>query len=468
MWLEDSIISLLNRLNRQREATPVGLKLGSAHDTGRDVVWPNGNQDQHLFSCGKTGSGKTTWLLHLASQLMDAGRPFVFFDYHGDATQQLLAMASRRQEASNRLVLLDLTDTKISPGLNLLEAMEGSDSEAFARSSELAAILRQRWHVEAFGARTEELLRNTLYTLAVNHYTLVEAPLLLTSKAFRAELVGTITQPEILDYWNERYEPLSDAMKGTFREPLLNKITGFLTEPACRHFLGQRESTFTFQNAIDSGGWVLINLAKGYLREHAHTLGNLIFARLQFEILARAAVPEHRRRLVTVFADEAQNLAENDLEVLLTEGRKFKVSLLVSCQFAGQLPKQLLGSLLAVGTHAFFQLSAADASTLAAELSVSAKARYHKELTLLSRGQAVVRIGAKTPVVIQVPRPSSHQVAPATTNVLRALSLDRYGRQRIAIETDIRRRRESHSAQTPQLIDNEHGPTDPTEGQSGW
>ena len=59
--------------------------------------------------------------------------------------------------------------------------------------------------------------------------------------------------------------------------------------------------------------WLIINLSKGKLRDHAHTLGNLVFAKLQFDVMARANLSEQNRPIFTIFCDEVQNLAENDL-----------------------------------------------------------------------------------------------------------------------------------------------------------
>src|SRR6185369_435400 len=128
----------------------------------------------------------------------------------------------------------------------------------------------------------------------------------------------------------------SDAMKGQFREPLLNKITAFLTEPATRHLLGQRRNTIDLSQAMRDGQWVLINLSKGRLGEHAHTLGNLLFAHIQFSVLARASLAADARRLFTVMCDEVQNLQENDLVTLLAEGRKFGLSLVTAGQYWAQ------------------------------------------------------------------------------------------------------------------------------------
>jgi hypothetical protein len=228
--------------------------------------------------------------------------------------------------------------------------------------------------------------------------------------------------------------------------------------------LGQQRSTLRFTDAVDSGQWVVVNLAKGKLREHAHTLGNLVFARLQFDILARANVAEHRRRLVTVFADEVQHLAENDLTTLLAEGRKFRVSLVTGHQFWEQLPRESRGAVLSAGAHVFFRLSSADAAALGSELSVAAKHRYHRELTQLARGRAIAGIGGAPPVAFTVPALPKVTTRSEDIEDLRSESVGRYARPRPDIEAEIRSRRQTPDA--PVLpATHTH---DPHEGQRDW
>jgi hypothetical protein len=403
---------------------------------------PEARRCEHLMMLGKTGVGKTHTVEYLANQHFQRGDGFAFFDYHGDATEHLLSLASRIPEAAERLVLVDPSDPLTSPGLNPLVVPELHDAGGFRVAAELTRILKQRWHMDAFGARTEELLRNTLYTLAVNRQTLIEAPILLTSRPFRQQLVGRLTNTDVMAYWQQRYEPLSEPMKAVFREPLLNKITGFVTDPVSRHLLGQTHGTIDFAQAMHEGHWVLINLAKGKLGEHAFTLGNLIFARLQFDIMARGRVPERERRVFSIFCDEVQNLAENDLITLLAEGRKFSIGLVTGNQFWLQAPTELRGALLSAGTHMLFRLSAADAKVLAAELSPTASRRYVEQLTSLPRGEAIVRIGWSAPERVRVPplsRPLSTNSA--AFRVFKAQVLARSSADRRRIEADIQRRR---------------------------
>jgi hypothetical protein len=303
--------------------------------------------------------------------------------------------------------------------------------------------------------------------LAANDLTLVEAPLLLTSSAFRARLMARIGSPDIAAYWRDRFEPLSEPMKASFREPLLNKMTGFLVEPAIRHLLGQRQGTIDFQSAMQQGAWVVVNLSKGILGEQAHTLANLVFAKLQFEVFGRTHIAPGQRRLFTIMVDEVQNLAENDLITLLTEGRKFGIGLITANQYWDQLPKALRGALLAAGTQMFFRVSHADASGLASELAANKRQQYVELLTTLPRGAAVVRIGAEPPVLVSIPagarrtRRTDH-----AAYVLRTLSVARYARRRDEIERDIRQRSAGPPPWTSTIQPTTHD--DPHEGQRDW
>jgi DNA helicase HerA-like ATPase len=215
------------------------------------------------------------------------------------------------------------------------------------------------------------------------------------------------------------------------------------------------------------GHWVLVNLSRGILREHSHTLGNLIFAKLQFDVFARSRIPMAARRLFSIICDEVQNLAENDLITLLTEGRKFGVGITTANQFWDQLPKTLRGALLAAGTQVFFRLSSADAGTLASELSVGGRQRMLRELTALSRGQAMVRVGAEAPQrMILAPPPASSRTRSAQVDALLALTVSRSMRSRTEIEHEIRRRHAVREQTTRVAEDNTHADTD--EAQREW
>jgi hypothetical protein len=430
-------------------------------------VWPDERLCEHAVVLGKTGSGKTFALLHLALAHMRSGRGLFFLDFHGDAAVELTALASLCPDAEGRFILFDPTNVQRSPGLNPLAVISREPGELFRRTSELAKILRARWGADNLGVRVEETLRNSLYVLAEQGLTLVDLPLLLSSDAVRARLLSNTGNADVRSFWIDRFGQLSDSMRRAYTEPTINKITEFIGDPAIRHILGQTENTVDFADAMQQGKWVVVNLAKGVLGERSYLLGNLLMAHLQAEVMARAKIPKAERNVCALILDEVQNLAENDVATFLSETRKFAISVCTASQYLLQIPPYLRGALLIAGTQMFFRLSAADAATLAPELSPTQRTRYVNELTALSRGEAVVRIGAEPPARIRVPPlPKLTEGDRRRARELASLSCDQYTRARTAIEADIRSRQQ-HLA--PADEPDEYPDEQPTnQGQRNW
>ena len=115
----------------------------------------------------------------------------------------------------------------------------------------------------------------------------------------------------------------------------------------------------------DGHSITIINLAKGRLGEQAITLGSLIFTALKNALFTR-----EKRTLFTLYCDEIQNLVAygTGIETVLSEARKFGVSVVSANQFLEQYPPEMRAAILSVATHVFFQLSSADASQIAQAL----------------------------------------------------------------------------------------------------
>ena len=333
--------------------------------TSRPLVWPHTRRPEHLAILGKTGTGKSSLLKHLATQDIRANHGFIYFDLHGDTTGFLLRLIAaeeiRRQvDLSTRVVVIEPGDPDYSIGLNVIER---GASQAFVQIGEFANILKQRWGLEHFGPRTEELLRNALFVLSDNDLTLVELGPLLINGAFRAACLHRVQNPEVRDYFKSRYDRASEAMQAIVRDAVLNKLTAFTADPAFRHIIGQQHSTFSLLNAVENGYWIFLNLDKGRLGEQASTLGSLFLAKIKNALFARK-----RHTLFSVYADEIQNLVTFDsgISTLFSEARKFSISVVSANQFLDQYPPQIRSAVLSVASHILFQLSSADADRMAA------------------------------------------------------------------------------------------------------
>jgi DNA helicase HerA-like ATPase len=120
---------------------------------------------------------------------------------------------------------------------------------------------------------------------------------------------------------------------------------------------------------MDEGKILLVNLAKGIIGEDTATLlGSLLVNRAGLAALSRADTPEARRRDFYLYLDEFQNFTTLSLANMLSELRKYRVSLTLSHQYLSQLDPKLRDAILGnVGTAIVFRIGGTDAEILSKE-----------------------------------------------------------------------------------------------------
>jgi len=398
---------------------------------------------EHIAILGKTGTGKSSILRSFCAQDIAADRGFVFFDLHGDATPYILrqvAMEERRTNANlaDKLIVIDPADEEWSVGLNILKASE--KTSIFVRIAEFAELLKSRWRLDALGSRTEEVLRNALHVLAVNDLTLLELGPLLVDPAFRAGCLAKISNSEIKEFFISRYDRVGESMRTVLREPILNKTSTFTADPHFRHIVGQAESTFSLQDAMTEGKWIVLNLHKGRLGEEAVTLGSLFLALIKDALFARKA-----HNLFTIYCDEIQNFvsSENSLDTIFAESRKFGISIVSANQFLDQYPVKMRAAVLALGTHLFFQLSSFDAHQIA--LALDGGKPLAELLKNLPRRHMIVKAGSNHWQEVLAPNVEQSHI---DFSNLYDRSRTRWARRRAEIEADINQRRTALASST--------------------
>jgi hypothetical protein len=358
---------LVERDRVPRDGVILGHRVIDGVITKRRFALPPSRRAEHLVIIGKTGTGKTSLIKSMLQQDIEQESGFFCIDLHGDLTPFVLekvALKERRtgQDLSSRTILINPANPFASVGLNILDA---SRSRPSAVVSEIVAILRQRWNLDYFGARTEELLRNCLWVLAENALPITALQPLLTSVSLRSVVLRKCQNPQVKAYFTGRYELLSEAMQSVMREPILNKITAFTTDPAIGHIVGQHNSTISLEGALDDGHWVILAAHKAQLGEDAETLAALILAKLKSGIFAR-----RKRTVFAIYADELQALmaSADAFRVLFAEARKFGVGVVTANQHLQQYPPNVRATLLSSGSIAFFRSSPEDAQHIATAL----------------------------------------------------------------------------------------------------
>jgi hypothetical protein len=408
---------------------PLGPMVFEDKSSKQTYYLPTLKRTEHIVIQGKTGQGKSYLIRHIAEHDIQAGRGLILFDLHGDLILPLLSVLAQLGISPNRVILIDPGSRECSVGLNPIETND--EQTRFLLVAEVTRTLAERWDFK--GARTEELLRNALFVLSVNGLTLLEVGLLLAHDGFRAQMLKRVKNQDVRDYFLMRFDPLSDAMKATMREPVLNKLSEFTGDPHFRYSLGQRKSTVSFDDVLSEGKIVLVNLNKGLLGIHAITYGSLVLGAFRAAIFRRK-----KRELFSVFCDEVQNLvtADTDFDVMFAEARKFGVGIVTANQFAAQLPTKMRSAVQAIGTRIFFQLSSEDATHVAAEIDGGKEMVEH--LRNLRPRHFIVRSGNHRPQEVKTPDVNT-QSAPIKEFLNASNTV--YAMRRASIDADILARR---------------------------
>jgi len=351
-----------------RDEMALGFTSGKDSD-GRRIFQLKGISQKarstHFYVIGASGTGKTKFLESLIKQDIKNGEGFGVLDPHGDLIENLKAyIALAEDDLNERVVLIDPTDKINSVCFNPLELSDGVSPAA--QAAELVLVFKKIWG-DSWGARMEDIFRNTLIVLIENGLTLAEVPLILTDDAVRVKLTANIKNETCRDFF-AKFDSWSKTVRREWTESTLNKVNAFLSDDRVRQIFLSPKSSFNLRDVMDNGKILLVKLDKGHLKGASDILGSLLMSKIQMAAFARTDIKESERKPFYLYVDEFQNFATESFIDTLDEARKYKLSLTLANQNLGQLPPDLRASVLTnCGIQAYFRISRYDAELLAKE-----------------------------------------------------------------------------------------------------
>ncbi|MBN8981609.1 MAG: ATP-binding protein [Rhizobiales bacterium] len=331
--------------------------------------------ERHLYIIGKSGSGKSTFLQNII--LQNPGG-FCLIDPHGDLAEAV----------ADRTDCIYFDPSELPLGFNVFENVAEASRPQVA--AQIVASFKAIWG-DSWGPRMEWILVNALRLLLDNNQTFLGLPKLLTDDHYRARLLRRCTDPIVRTFWEQEFDAYDDRFRKEAIAPIQNKVGQLLANPLLRNILGQHHSTLRPQRIMDRGQRIVVNLAKGKLGDApSHLLGALLVSAFAQAAEKRASIAEQDRVPFTLYVDEFQNFATESFANVLSEARKFKLSLVIAHQFLGQLPDYLRQAVFGnVGTMMAFRVGAEDAPLIALELGL----KNAEILSDLDNFRAWLRVG---------------------------------------------------------------------------
>jgi hypothetical protein len=322
---------------------------------------------RHMYIIGKTGTGKTTLLENMVISNIRAGKGVAVVDPHGDFVDMVLDFIPTSR--INDIILVNPEDRSYPVAFNPLEAVD-PDYRGLVASG-LISIFQKIWAF-TWGPRLEHILRNTI--LALLDYpasTMLGITRMLEDKKFRKKVVKRVTDPVVKSFWTREFAEYNEKFRTEAIAPIQNKVGQFLSTPTIRNIVGQPKSTFDMREIMDEGKILLIKLAQGVIGEdNSSLLGAMLITKIQLAVMSRVDIPEERRRDFYLYVDEFQNFATESFAKILSEARKYHLSLTLANQYIAQMPDEVREAVFGnVGTLVNFRVGAHDAPFLAKELA---------------------------------------------------------------------------------------------------
>ena len=237
----------------------------------REVNFTDDLLKRHHLYVARTRMGKSTLMHHVVTHKLRekaAGRDgdaIIVVDPHADLVAGLLEQVP--ESLVDKVRLIDLADERGAPGVNLLDTRVFADRDRTADS--VVRVAKGLW--EQWGPRMQSILEHTVKTLHEaneqrddgEQYTILDGLKLLSDGKFRAEVLGQVNDPYLLDWWVRDFDGWHRQYRSEAIAPVQTRLAYYASSKKARAILGQSRSTIDLRETILEGGVLFVSTAQG-------------------------------------------------------------------------------------------------------------------------------------------------------------------------------------------------------------
>jgi len=459
------IIWLLSRKEPPPANIPAeGTIIGKAIYRGQEILIRCKQTDRlrHLYVMGKTGVGKTVLFQNMIKQDIDEGNGVCYLDPNGDAAEWILRHVPK--ERADDVIYFNPSDRDRPFGLNMLEWKTPDQRDFLVQESiQIFYKLFDPNQTGIVGPQFEHWMRNAALTLMAHPEggTLIDIPRLFTDPEFEKSRTQYVTDPVIKNFWEKQMAKTADFHKSEMLNYFTSKFGRFMTNDMMRNILGQTQSSFDFRDVMDNKKILICNLSKGLIGEiNAFLLGMIIVSKIAMGAFSRQDIPESERTPFFLYVDEFQNFITDVFATILSESRKYKLSLNITNQYIEQLDEKIRAAVIGnAGTLVAFRMGAADAEFFVKEFDPLKP----DDLTNIDKYNFYIKElidGAPTrPFNGQSIWPKDPEGDAKLGDAIKELSRLKYGRARETVEAEILERSKVDKIDLPGLQSPTAAPT---------
>ena len=419
-----------------------GIVLGINSYRGKDTEIHLAKEDRmrHFYVIGQTGTGKTNIMLNMITQDIKNGDGCCYIDPHGTDIQTILSRIPK--ERIDDVIYFDPAYTARPMGLNMLEYDPKYPEQKTFVVNEMMGIFNKLFDMKVGGgAMFEQYFRNSAFLVMEDPEsgsTLLEITRVLGDKAFRDMKLEKCKNPIIKQFWVSAEQTTGDQSLANFVPYISSKFDNFISNDIMRPVVLQQNSVFNFRKIMDEKKILLVNLSKGRLGDiNANLIGLVLVGKIQMAALSRVDMFGKPMNDFYLYIDEFQNVTTDSIASILSEARKYRLSLNIAHQYITQLEEKIKNAVFGnVGSMAVFRVGTEDATFLEQKFKPQFTAtditkldNYNAYMSMLVNGQPVKPFN-----LITLPPEKGN---PDIVDSLKELSYVKYGRDRAEVEAEI-------------------------------
>lgn len=374
---------------------PSGTEAGAAtlgrtlfHNDARMIGIDEDARRRHLYIVGSTGAGKSTLLLNLIHHDMSAGNGLTLIDVHGDLATAVIERVPKHR--TNDAIIFDAAAEHVI-SFNPLACSELARVDQV--TSGVVSAFKKLY--DSWGPRLENLLRYAVFVAVEQQGTLLDMLRLLTDKAYRDQTVARVADEVVRSFWQGEFATWPAAYRAEAVSSVTNKLMPFLTSRQLRAITtGTSTKSLDLRRVMDEQKILIVNLSRGRLgQDNSTLLGSLLLTAIEQAAMTRAEMPEEKRRDHLLYLDEFHTLTTPSTAIMLSEARKFRLSLILAHQLTRQLDPATYHAVIGnCGTLLSFRIGLEDAELLAPAMSKHPGQLLPADLCNLPNYTAYVRL----------------------------------------------------------------------------
>lgn len=416
------------------------LGINSFRDRDTEVRMAREDRMRHMYVIGQTGAGKTNILLNMITQDIRNGDGCCYIDPHGTDIQTILSRIPK--ERMDDVIYFDPAYTARPMGLNMLEYDPKYPEQKTFVVNEMMNIFNKLFDMKVGGgAMFEQYFRNSAFLVMEDPEsgsTLLEITRVLADKEFRDMKLAKCKNPIIKQFWISAEQTSGDQSLANFVPYISSKFDNFISNDIMRPVVLQQNSVFNFRKIMDEKKILLVNLSKGRLGDiNANLIGLVLVGKIQMAALSRVDMFGQKMNDFYLYIDEFQNVTTDSISSILSEARKYRLSLNIAHQYINQLEEGIKNAVFGnVGSMTVFRVGTDDATFLEAKFKpvftaqdIAKLDNYNAYVSMLVNGQPTKPFNIKT-----MPPEQGNM---GIVDSLKELSYLKYGRDREEIEAEI-------------------------------